>query len=111
MFSFSNGRSLDLDTTCTDTYTDTNIHSSPVSVGYAARENEERQRRKYGALGTRFRLEASRSRDSRCVRRVKSSDYIETGRRIINATGGSRETLWLEQMFGLAVQRALSSDG
>ena len=58
VFFFSNGRSLCWDATCTDTYTDTNIYSSAVLVGHAARKAEERKRRKYGALGTRFRFES-----------------------------------------------------
>ena len=57
VFPFSNGRSLCWDATCTDIYANTNIYSSAVSVGHAAREAEERKRWKYGALGARFRFE------------------------------------------------------
>ena len=53
-FLFSNEINLCWNATCTDTYTDTNIYSSAVSVGHTAREAEERKHRKYGALWARF---------------------------------------------------------
>ena len=76
VFPFSNGRSLGLDATCTDTYAYTNIYSWAVSVGHAVREAEEQKLRKYGALGARSRFE-SVAVDSRCVCKVHSSAYIE----------------------------------
>ena len=45
-------------------------------------------------------------RDSRCIYGESTAALIsKIGRRITEATGESRETLWLEQRFGLAVQR------
>ena len=41
--------SLCWDATCTDTYTDTNIYRSAVSIGHEARKAEEPKRRKYRA--------------------------------------------------------------
>ena len=57
VFPFSNGRSLSWNAACTDTYADTHIYSSAVSVGHAARVAEERKRWKYEALGTCYRFE------------------------------------------------------
>ena len=105
VFPFSNGRSLCWDATCTDTYADTNIYSSAVSVGHAAREAEERKRRKYGALGARFRFEPVAVETAGVYGESTAALISEIGRRITEATGESRETLWLEQRLGLAVQR------
>ena len=58
----------------------------------------------WGAWGS-FQGGVRRSRDSNCVQRVHSSAYIAIGRRITKTTGKSRETPWLEQRLGLAVQQ------
>ena len=61
LFLFSNGISLCWIAACRDPYADTNIHSFAVSVGHAAREAEERKRRKYGVLGSSLQVSARHS--------------------------------------------------
>ena len=85
MFPFSNGRSLCWNATFTDTYADTNIYSSAVSVRHAAPEAEKQKRRKYGALGTRFRF-APVLVETRGVYGESTAALIsEIGRRITEA--------------------------
>ena len=105
VFSFSNGKSLCEDAACTDAYADTNIYSSAVSVGHAARKAEERRRRKYGVLGVRFRFELVAVETAGVYGESTAALISEIGRRITEVTGESRETRWLEQRLGLAVQR------
>ena len=57
VFPFSRGESLCRDVTCVDTFAETNLDSSAVAPGYAARKTEESKRRKYSALEARFRFE------------------------------------------------------
>ena len=103
VFPFSNRRSICRDATCTDTYADTNIYSSAVSVGHAAREAVQRKHRK--ALRARFKFQPVAVETAGLYGEFTAALISEISRRITEATGESRETLWLEQRFGLAVQR------
>lgn len=59
VFPFANRRSLRWKATSIDTFAETNIYSSIVSVGHEVREAEERKFRKYGELEVRFRVSRS----------------------------------------------------
>ena len=106
-FHFFHGRNLCWDTTCTDTYANTNINSSAVAVSHAAREAKERKCRKYGGLGSCFKFEPVAVERAGVYGESTAVLLSEIGRRITEATGESRETLCLEQMLGLAVQRGI----
>ena len=67
VFPFFNRRSLCWDATCTDSYANTNIYSSAVSVEHEAREIEERK----SSLQVRARLSIDR-----CVQRVYGIAYL-----------------------------------
>ena len=64
-----------------------------------------RKRRKYGALGARFMFEPVAVETAGVYRESTAALIFEIDRRITEATGESRETFWLEQRFGLALQR------
>ena len=93
-----------LDVTCTDTYADTNIYSSAVSVGHAEREADERKRRKYRVLGARFRFEPVAVETAGVCGESTAALISEIGRCITEVTGESRETLSLEHRLGLELQ-------
>lgn len=105
VFPFSNGKCLCWDATCSDTFADTHIYSSAVSAGSAAREAEVRKRRKYEALSTRYRFEPISVETTGVYGATTCALLSDMGRRITHVSGDRRETLWLEQRIGLAVQR------
>jgi len=105
VFPFSRGRSLCWDATCVDTYAETNVNSSAVAPGNAALKAEEAKRRKYAVLGTRFRFEPIAVETAGVFGRSTASVISELGRLITGVTGEPRETFWLEQRIGLAIQR------
>lgn len=105
MFPFIGGRCLCWDATCVDTYADTHLYSSAVLAGSAARAAEEKKRRKYAALGVRYRFEPVALETTGVYGDTTGALLSEIGSRLTEATGDRRETLWLEQRVGLAVQR------
>jgi hypothetical protein len=105
VFPFSGGRCLCWDGTCIDTYAETRLNSSAVAPGSAASEAEDRKRRKYSALGDRYRFEPVAVETAGVFGSTTGALLSEIGRRISEVTGDPRETLWLEQRIGLAVQR------
>lgn len=105
VFPFSNGKGLCWDATCIDTYAESVVVNSAMSAGFAARGAEERKRRKYATLGTRFRFEPVAVETTGVYGESTGVLISEIGRRISEATGEHRETLWLQQRLGLAVQR------
>ena len=56
VFPFSKGI-LCTHVTCPNTYANTSIYNVVITVGHAARETEQRIRRKYGVRGACFRFE------------------------------------------------------
>ena len=68
-------------------------YSSAVSVGHAAQEAEERKRRKYGALGGRFRFEPVAVETAGVYGEITAALISEIGRRITDAIGESRDPL------------------
>ena len=105
IFPFSAGRCLCWDATCVDTYAETNIYGSAVTPGRAASRAEESKRRKYAALGERFRFEPIAVETAGVYGSTTAAVISELGRRITGVTGEPKETYWLEQRIGLAVQR------
>ena len=105
VFPFANGRCLCWDATCTDTFAMSHLNSSAVSVGSAAGAAEESKRRKYASLAARFRFEPVAVETAGTFGGSTGSFIAEIGRRISEITGDRRETYWLEQRIGLAVQR------
>jgi len=105
IFPFSNGKCLCWDATCTDTYAETYLNGSAVLARSAACGAEVRKRRKYAMLAARFRFEPVAVETAGCYGESTGKFIMEIGRRITEATDDLRETYWLEQRIGLAVQR------
>ena len=105
VFPFASGRCLCWDATCVDTYAESNINNSAVEPGSAARGAEDAKRRKYEALTTRFRFEPIAVETSGVYGDTTASIIAEIGRRMTSVTGEPRETCWLKQRIGIAVQR------
>ena len=105
VFPFSEGKSLCWDATCVDSYAESHLNGSAVEPGSAACGAEEVKRRKYAELGARFRFEPIAVETTGVFGRSTASVIAEIGRRITDATGEPRETFWLEQRIGLAIQR------
>ena len=105
IFPFAHGKCLCWDATCTDTYSRTHLNNSAVSSGNAACEAESLKRRKYAALGNRYRFEPVAVETSGVYGSTSGSLIREIGRRMSGATGERRETYCIEQRIGLSVQR------
>jgi len=105
VFPFARGKSLCWDATCVDTFAETNLLSSAVSPGKAASEAEKAKRRKYSALSNRYRFEPIAVETGGVYGSTTGAVIAEMGRRITEVTGEPRETFWLEQRIGLAIQR------
>ena len=105
VFPFSRGKSLCWDATCVDTFAETNLNGSALASGGAASRAEDSKRRKYAALADRFRFEPIAVETSGVFGSSTASVVAELGRRIAGVTGEPRETMWLKQRIGLAIQR------
>ena len=105
VFPFSNGRCLCWDATCVDTFAVSHVNNSAISAGFAARAAEVSKRRKYAALAARYRFEPVALETTGTYGETTGPLISQIGRRISELSGERRETLWLEQRLGLAVQR------
>ena len=105
VFPFANGKCLCWDATCTDTFARTNLNNSAVSSGRAACDAEVLKRRKYAALGNRYRFEPVAVETSGVFGNTSGSLIKEIGCRMSGVTGERRETYWLQQRIGIAIQR------
>ena len=105
VFPFSKGKCLCWDATCVDTFAASHIYRSAVSAGSAAREAEVKKCQKYEALGRRYLFEPIAVETTGVYGTTTGTLLSDMGRRITNVSGDRRETLWLEQRIGLAVQR------
>ena len=105
VFPFSSGKCLCWDATCVDTFAESHLNSSAVAARSAANAAEEGKRRKYSSLAGRFRFEPIAMETVGTYGGTTGRLIMEIGRRISEITGDRRETLWLEQRLGLAVQR------
>ena len=83
------------------------VHFPYNSYAYlqTARGAEESKRRKYAVLGERYRFEPLAVETAGVFGATTAYVLSEIGRRITGVTGEARETLWLKQRIGLAVQR------
>jgi hypothetical protein len=105
VFPFTNGKCLCWDATCVDTYAESHLIDSAISPGHAARKAEEGKRSKYAALATLYRFEPIALETAGTYGGTTGALIAELGRRMSERTGDRRETYWLEQRLGLAVQR------
>ena len=105
VFPFANGKCLCWDATCTDTFARTNLNNSAVSSGRAACDAEVLRRRKYAALGNRYRFEPVAVETSGVFGNTSGSLIKEIGCRMSGVTGERRKTYWLQQRIGIAIQR------
>ena len=105
VFLFSQGKSLCWDATCIDSFAESSVINSAMSVGYAAWEAEERKQQKYSALGGCFRFEPVAVETTGVYGVTTGALVSEIGRRICDSTGESRETIWFVHRLGLAVQQ------
>ena len=105
VFPYANGRCLCWDSTCTDTFAVTHVNGSAVLAGSAAGAAEVTKRRKYASLAARYRFEPVAVETAGTYGSSTGPFIAELGRRITEVTGDQRETYWLEQRIGLAVQR------
>jgi len=94
-----------LDATCVDTYAESHVNNSAVTSEEAAKSAEERKRSKYATLGTRYTFEPIALETTGVYGTTTGTLLSEIGRSVTQVTGDPRETLWLEQRIGLAVQR------
>ena len=105
VFPFANGRCLCWDATCVDTYAESHRNNSAVTAGSAACAAEDAKRRKYASLVPRFRFEPVAIETAGTYGGSTGRLVLEIGRRISEVSGDRRETYWLKQRIGLAVQR------
>ena len=75
-----------------DTFAETNLNSSAVAPGYAARKAEESKQRKYSALEARFRFRPIADETTGVYSVTMASVISELGRRITEVTGEPVET-------------------
>ena len=71
------------------------------------REAAERKRRRYEELSDHFRFEPLAVETAGAYGESTTALMSEIGRSVTEATGESRETLWLEQRLGLAGSEAM----
>lgn len=105
VFPFSNGRCLCWDATCVDTFASAHLNNAAMTPGDAAKLAEGRKQTKYAALGARYRFEPIALETTGVYGETTGTLLSEIGRRITEVTGDPRESVWLEQRIGLAVQR------
>ena len=85
-------------------YATTHLIDSALSSGSAAKEAEIRKRFDIDS-GIRYRFEPTALETAGSYGVTTGALLAEIGRRISDVTDDVRETFWLEQRFGLAVQR------
>ena len=102
---FSQGRSLCWDATCVNTFADSSINNSAIEAGHAAGKAEGSKRAKYPDLVRRFRFEPIAIETSGVYGPTTRIIIQEIGKRITQATGDRRETMWLKQRLSIAIQR------
>ena len=104
-FPFKNGKSLCWDSTCVDTFSQTNLAKCASVAGAAADQAEKNKRAKYQEIAQRYLFEPI-AVESTGVYGPSTRKLINTiGSRIRQVTGDPRETQWLKQRIGLAMQR------
>jgi len=105
VYPFKNGKSLVWDCTCVDTFAESHLAGSAMAAGSAAGGAEVLKRRKYDSLSQRYQFEPI-AVETMGVYGGSTADIItEIGRRIVEVTREPRESAWLRQRLGLAIQR------
>ncbi len=102
---YKNGKCLVWDATCADTFAPTNIVRSAEEAGGAAQAAEDRKRQKYTHLAGNYQFEPLGFETMGVFGPSAVRIVGEIGRKIKEATGDPRETLWLKQRLGLAILR------
>ena len=105
VFPFSQGRSLVWDCTCVDTFAESHLAKAAFEAGSIASGAEDRKRHKYAGLRETYRFEPIAIETSGVYGKSTGSSVRELGRRLVEATGDSREASWFQQNLALAVQR------
>ena len=93
------------DATCVNTFAESHFLSAAVSPGSAAREAEDRKRKKYSGLAQRFHFEPLAFETTGVCGPSTKLFVRELGARIASISGDHRETAWLWQRLALAIVR------
>ena len=105
IFPYSRGRSLVWDATCVDSFAPSNVIRSAIEPSSAAAAAERAKRVKYSARDERYLFEPV-ALETTCVFGPSTLKIVkDLGRRLREATGEPRETMWLKQRLGMAVLR------
>ena len=105
LFPYREGMCLTWDATCTDTYADSVLTKSALEPGTAARAAEERKRRHYSEISSRYKFAPIAVETSGVLGPATSKFVRELGQLISARTGERRETAWLHQRLSIAVVR------
>ena len=105
LFPFSQGRSLCWDATCLNTFAESSIFDSAVEAGAAAAKAEASKRKKYSELVGKYRFEPIAIETSGVYGPTTRIIVQEIGKRISQASGDKRESMWLKQRLSIAIQR------
>ena len=106
---FKNGISLCWDCTCTNTFAESHLNDSALTTGYAATRAESAKRAKYPDLCRRFNFQPIAFETTGVIGPSSALFIKELGARIRLVSGDARETYWLKQRLGLAIQRGNSA--
>ena len=105
MFACKLRKPLCWDYTCTDIFASIHVNKSAVRAGSATNTTEIVKRTKYRSLTNRYQLETVAIETAGTYNDGTKNIVRDIGRRLTEATGDQRETLWLMQRLGLAVHR------
>ena len=105
VYPFTRGMCLAWDATCVNTFAVSHVLTAATSAGTAARDAEDKKRKKYSDLSQRYRFEPLAFETSGVCGPSTKAFIRELGARITSITGDRRETAWLWQRLGLAVVR------
>ena len=105
IYPFAEGKCLTWDATCVNTFAESHVLSAAISAGAAARDAEEKKRKKYADLARRFHFEPLAFETSGVAGPSTRTFVRELGKRMTSVSGDRRETAWLWQRLGLAIVR------
>ena len=88
-----------------NTFAESHVISAAVSAGAAARDAEDKKRRKYDDLTKRFHVEPLAFETSGVCGLSTKMFVRELGSRMTSVSGDRRETAWLWQRLALAIVR------
>ena len=93
------------DATCANTFAESHVLSAASTPGAAAREAEDKKRKKYSDLAQRFRFEPLSFETAGACGPSTKMFVRELGARMTSVSGDPRETAWLWQRLALAIVR------